>query len=80
MLTDAQFQTAERLYEEQLRPKLEQSHRNWFVAIEPESGGHALGRTLEAAFDAARATWPGHQVLVLRVGHRATIEIGAWSQ
>ena len=40
------YERAERLYQTRLRADLERTHRNSFVAIEPESGDFFLGRTL----------------------------------
>ena len=71
------LQRAERIYEERLRQELERSHLNFFVAIEPESGEHFLGRTLSEASASARTAYPERRTAVLRVGHRVTIHIGA---
>lgn len=71
------FERAERIYLEQLRSKLEQSHLHSFVAIEPESGDYFLGPTLSEASAAAHAKYPSRRCGVLRVGHEATVHIGA---
>jgi len=67
---------ARRIYEEQLRDVLEESHMNEFVAIEPISGEHFLGRTLSEAIGASRLKYPDRLAHALRVGHKATIHFG----
>jgi hypothetical protein len=67
---------ARRLYEEQLRAKLEQSHLDEFVAIEPVSGEYFLGQTLSEAIGAARTRFPDRLAHALRVGHRAGLHFG----
>jgi hypothetical protein len=74
------FAKAEQIYEQQLRPELERSHRNSFVAIEPESGDYFLGATLSEASAAANAAHPDRRSCVLRVGHSATVHMGATSR
>ena len=71
------FDRAERVYEERLRKDLERTHLNSFVAIEPDSGDFFLGRTLSEASAAARAARPDRRCGVLRVGHSATLHMGA---
>ena len=63
-------------YETELRPTLEATHPNEFVAIEPQSRTYFLGRTLSEAIQAAKRAQPGRLSYAVRVGHRATIEIG----
>src|SRR5204863_7626994 len=48
----------EQIYQERLRSELERTHRDDFVAIEPDSGEYFLGRTLSEAAAAARAADP----------------------
>ena len=67
---------ARRVYEEQLRASLEESHMNEFVAIEPVSGEYFLGRTLSEAIGASRAKYPDRLAHALRVGHKAAIHFG----
>ena len=69
---------AQVIYERDLRHKLEATDLNAFVAIEPESGEYFLGQTLSEAIQAARAAYPDRISFTLRVGHRSTIQIGAW--
>lgn len=70
---------AQEIYERDLRHKLEATHLNAFVAIEPESGEYFLGQTLREAIQAARAAYPDRITFTLRIGHRAAIQIGAWN-
>jgi hypothetical protein len=69
---------AQAIYERDLRQKLEETDLNAFVAIEPESGEYFLGQTLREAIQAARTAYPDRITFTLRVGHRATVQIGAW--
>lgn len=67
---------ARRIYEEQLRASLEESHMNEFVAIEPISGEYFLGQTLSEAIGASRLKYPDRLAHALRVGHKAAIHFG----
>lgn len=67
---------AKRLYEETLRAQLEATHRNEFVAIEPDSGDYFFGTTLSDAIQASRAPHPDRLAFAMRVGHSATVNIG----
>ena len=67
---------ARRIYEEQLRHSLEESHMNEFIAIEPISGEYFLGRTLSEAIGASRQKYPDRLAHALRVGHKAAIHFG----
>lgn len=55
---EARINGAESLYEQRLKETLEQTHRDWYVAIDPESGEYFLGRTILEAAEAARRTHP----------------------
>ena len=70
---------ATEIYETQLRVKLEASHRNAFVAVEPESGEYFLGETLSAAIQAARKACPDKISFALRVGHPSAVHLGVMS-
>ena len=67
---------ANAIYESHLREELEASHRNGFVAIEPDSGDYFLGRTLSEAIQASRATHPDRLAFAMRVGHSTAVHIG----
>jgi hypothetical protein len=69
-------QRAEPIYEERLRAKLEATHRDWFLAIEPTSGDYFRGRTIYEAVSAARAAYPNREPYTLRIGHAVAVEIG----
>ena len=64
------------IYEQRLRAQLEHTHPDEFVAIEPDSGDYFLGRTLSDAIQAARSAHPARLPFILRVGHKATVELG----
>jgi hypothetical protein len=73
---DDLVRSAESLYQRSLRAKLEHSHPDEFVAIEPESGDYFLGRTLSQAIGAARAAHPDRLSHAIRVGHQAALHFG----
>ena len=77
MFTSELAQRSQRIYEERLKQNLEQTHRDYFVAIEPDSGDYFLGRTLSEASASARAVHPDRRTFVLRVGHSTTVTFGA---
>ena len=67
---------ARAIYEHRLKSKLEVTNPDDFVAIEPESGDHYLGKTLSEAIQAARAAHPQQLSFALRIGHETTVELG----
>ena len=67
---------AEAFYERHLRAQLGKTHRDWFVAIEPDSEEYFLGRTMGEAIGAARVRYPDRLPHVLRIGHPVAVEIG----
>ena len=67
---------ARAIYDASLRDELEATHRDDFVAVEPESGNYFLGKTLSEAIQAARAVYPDRLSFVLRVSHKAAVEFG----
>ena len=67
---------AERIYEQRLKDRLEESHPDEFVAIEPVSGDYFLGETLSEVIRAARNAHPDRLSHALRVGHKAAVHIG----
>jgi hypothetical protein len=68
---------AKLLYEQKLRQQLEATNKDDFVAIEPESGDHFLGKTLSEAIQASRAAHPDRLAFGIRIGHVAAVDIGA---
>lgn len=70
---------AKRIYELELRDRLELTHRNKFLAIEPMSKSYFLGDTFIAAAMAAKVAFPDRKSFLLRIGHDAAFHIGAAS-
>jgi hypothetical protein len=70
------IERAKRLYAEQLRAVLEPTHRNRFVAIEPESGEYFLADSFDDAVRLARAKYPSRVTHTIHIGHRAALHIG----
>ena len=62
---------------EPLRAELEAKHLDEFVAIEPTSKSHFLGKTLVEAAMAAKEAMPDRKSFVMRVGRDAAFHIGA---
>lgn len=71
---------ATELYERELREKLEATHRDEFVAIEPVSRTYYLGHTMSDATRQARAAFPHHRSYLMRVGHESAMQIGWFEQ
>lgn len=69
---------AQQVYDQRYRAELERTHRDYFAAIEPDSGDLFLGTTLSEAAAAARKGHPGRRAFLLRVGHRTAIHIGRY--
>ena len=78
--TDTLRTRATALYEGSLKAMLEPSHRDEFIAIEPDSGDYYLGPTLTEAVTAARAAHPNRLSFVMRIGHRAALHIGEFER
>ena len=77
MDSDDLLDRARHIYETRLKAELERSHMHSFVAIEPDSGDYFLGDTLSEAGEKADAVYPDRCTAILRVGHRATVHLGA---
>jgi hypothetical protein len=71
---------AELLYAERLRSDLEATHPDEFVAVEPISGDHFLGKTLSVALGAAHDAHPDRLSHAMRVGHPAALHFGVTLQ
>lgn len=74
--TETVADQARRIYDQRLRVAMEARHMNEFVAIEPVSGEHFLGRTLSDAIGASREKYPDRLAHAFRVGHKAAIHFG----
>jgi len=69
---------AEAVYANRLRAELEPDHMDEFVAIEPETGDHFLGRTLSEASAAARKCHPDRLTHMIRIGHSSAVHFGMY--
>lgn len=67
---------AQAYYDERLRSDMEKTHRDWYLAIDPDSGEYYLGRTLSEAAWAAYDANPKRQTYIIRIGHKTTVEVG----
>ena len=79
MLSDESKQIAirsKKLYNEQLRERLEASDLGKFVCIEPQSGDYFIGDTFDGAVNKAIDAYPDRLTHTLRVGHSAALHLG----
>jgi len=63
-----------------LKDRLEADHLDEFVAIEPKSKSHFLGKTFIEAAMAAKEAFPDRKSFVIRIGREAAFHIGASTQ
>ncbi len=68
---------AKKVYESELKARLEAEHPDEFVAIEPVSKSFFLGDTFVDAAIAAKEAHPDRPSFVIRIGHDAAFHIGA---
>jgi hypothetical protein len=64
-------EVGERLYEKNLRSKLEPTHKGKIVVIDAESGDYFLGTTLHEANEQARKKYPNKVFYAIKVGYPA---------
>ena len=64
-------------YDRRPRDKLEPEHTGKFLALDIETGEHAMDADEMTAIDRARARMPGKAFYILRIGHRAAHRLGA---
>lgn len=70
---------AKRVYEEDLKSRLERENKDDFVAIEPTSRRYFVGKTFLEVALAAKGAFPEKKSFVIRIGHEAAFHIGAFS-
>ncbi len=78
--TKAIIAKAKAIYAEQLQAVLESTHRDRYVAIEPESGEYFLGNTFDEAVRSAQAKYPSRSSHTIRIGHRAAFHMEGLTQ
>ncbi|MEM9354109.1 MAG: hypothetical protein AAGA92_13950 [Planctomycetota bacterium] len=64
------------IFEERIRPVLDEQHEGLVVAIDVASGDYALGADVVAASDALRQKLPGTEAFFVRVGSPAVHRFG----
>lgn len=72
-------ESAKKVYEEDLQSRLEQEHKDDFVAIEPSSRSFFLGKTFLEVALAAKKKFPDRKSFVIRIGHEAAFHIGVFT-
>ena len=60
-----------------MKDRLEEEHLDEFVAIEPKSKSHFVGKTFVEAAIAAKEAFPDQKSFVIRIGREAAFHIGA---
>lgn len=83
MLSEESRQIAiksQKLFDEQLREKLEVSSHGKFLCIEPQSGEYFIGETFDDAVNKAIDAYPDRLTHTLRVGHSAALHLGVMIQ
>lgn len=83
MLSEESRQIAIRsrkLFDEQLRQRLEVSSHGKFICIEPQSGEYFIGDTFDEAVNQAIDAYPDRLTHTLRVGHSAALHLGVMIQ
>ncbi len=73
-------QMGEEIYNRLLRAQLEAECRGKIVAIDVNSGDHAVADSVLEASRQVSAKHPLAQVFLLRVGDKALHRIGSWSK
>lgn len=68
------------IYERDLRTRLEADHLGMIVAIDINTGDHAVAETALAASRDLRAREPDAVVWLVRIGHRALHRLGIGSR
>jgi len=63
-----------------LKDSLEANHLDDFVAIEPNSRSHFIGKTFVEAALAAKEAFPDQKPFVIRIGREAAFHLGASTQ
>lgn len=66
---------AQAIYDQRLKATLEATEMNRFVVIEPDSGDYFLGDTISEAAAAARKAHPDRRGFIIRVGHKAAVQM-----
>jgi hypothetical protein len=73
-------EAARRVYEEQLKARLEAEHLGQVIALDPVTGNYVLGQDF-AEVDAARRAQLGNRpVYVFRIGGGGAVKIGGVSR
>ena len=64
------------IYERDIRPQLEETHRGKFVAIDVDSGDYAIADTTLAALEQLWRQRPDAEAWMVRVGYRTLRNFG----
>lgn len=76
---DQVVEQGQRIYDEQLKHRLEPEQNGCYVAIEPDSGRYFLGDTGTEALVTAHAEMPDARFYLKRIGHLTTHNVGGYA-
>jgi len=65
-----------KIYDREIRKKVERNHRGKFLVIDVETGDYELDEDMVAAGERLRERHPGSLSYLMRIGHRAAIKLG----
>lgn len=73
-------ETAQKIYDEQLKDRLEKQHPGEVIALDPISGDYVLGKTLAEVDRACIERFGSRPVHVFRIGGGGAVQVGGrWS-
>ena len=78
MSSQERIETANQIYERELREKLERGHKGEIVAIEITSGDFFLGKNEVEAYEQGIKKYPGKTFVYKRVGYKTTHFVGSF--
>ena len=70
----------EKVYQEQLKKKLEPKFKGRFVAIEVNSGEYFMGDSLLQSLQKARAKYPDRLFHTIRIGYEGVFKMGSYAK
>jgi hypothetical protein len=77
--TDEIVARGEALYNQQIRPQVEQEHYGKFLVLDIETGDYEIDRDSYAAYERAAARRPDGPFYLLRVGFPTAVTLGTES-
>jgi hypothetical protein len=69
--TDSLAEKGQRIYEEQLREKLEPKYKGKIAAVDVDTGEYFLGDSVIDAINKAKGKYPDKIFFIIRIGYKA---------